>query len=324
MSELFIKQELLKTLPQIDAILLDVDGVILDVSESYRVAIMQTTQYFATEVLQLEDTGPLMEGQDVEWFKLAGGFNSDWDLTNAAVMLVLAKQVQSGVKDTASILALEPSWEHFTAEIKRRGGGLPVAEILILERLTTRQRRDFANAFKPKFVTQIFQEMYGGDDACKSLYGFEPEHLEGEGLYKDETVMMDSDLLPKKLPIGLLTGRTTSETRLAMKVAGLKIPESNWLTDDDGVKKPDGRALLMLQEKMNFKFALYIGDTMDDLNVVKNYRELKGSGRAKIVSCIVMSGPSGDTHRRLFLEAGAEIASPDVNSILQYLKAVVK
>ena len=89
------------------------------------------------------------------------------------------------------------------------------------------------------------------------------------------------------------------------------------------MKKPDGRTLLMLQEKMNFKFAIYIGDTMDDLNTVKNYRELKGSGRSKIVSCIVMSGPSGDTHRRLFLEAGTEIASPDVNSFLQYLKAVL-
>jgi len=323
MSELFIKQELLKTLPQIDAILLDVDGVILDVSESYRVAITQTTQYFGTEVMGLEDTGPLMKGSDTEWFKLAGGFNSDWDLTNAAVMLVIAKHVQSGAKDTASIAAQEPSWQDFTAEIKRRGSGISTAEVLILERLTARQRRDFANTFQPKLVTQIFQEMYGGEDACKSLYGFDPEHLEGEGLYKEETVMLDASLLPSRLPVGLLTGRTVTETRLAMKVAKLKIPESNWMTDDDGVKKPDGRALLLLQEKMNFKFAVYIGDTMDDLNVVKNYRELKGAGRAKIVSCIVMSGPSGDAHRRLFLEAGTEIAAPDVNAILQFLKTVL-
>ena len=113
---------------------------------------------------------------------------------------------------------------------------------MILETLTPHQRRDFANAYKPKLVVQIFQEMYGGDEACENLYGFEPEYLHGEGLYKNETVLLDSSLLPARCAIGVLTGRTRTETRLAMELTGLKIPESNWVTEDDGVKKPDGRA----------------------------------------------------------------------------------
>lgn len=324
MSDLFIKQELIKTLPQLDALLFDVDGVILDVSESYRVVIMETTQWYAREVLKLEDNGALIDGPGIECFKLAGGFNSDWDLTSAAVMLVLSKWVKSGATDTSTLAAMEPSWQHFAAEIKRRGGGLPAAEMLILETLTPAQRRSFATKYNPKLVVQIFQEMYGGDDACHSLYGFEPEHLHGEGLYKNEKVMLDAALLASlssRYKIGLLTGRTRSETRLAMKQARLQINESNWVTEDDGVKKPDGRALLLMQEKMNFKFGVYIGDTMDDLSVVKNYRETPGAGRAKIVACTSLSGPSGDAHRRLFLEAGTEIASPDANMFLQYLKA---
>lgn len=326
MSELFIKQELLKTLPNLDAILLDVDGVILDVSESYRVAIMETVQWYAREILGLEDNAPLIEGGDIEAFKLAGGFNSDWDLTNAAVMLVLAKKVQLETKDTASIAAHGPSWKDFTAAIARRGGGLPMAEMTVLETLTTRQRRDFAMAFNPKIVVQVFQEMYGGDDACEKLYGFDPKYIHGEGLYKKEKVMLDASLLRSlsgRYKIGLLTGRTRNETRLAMEFAGLHIPESNWVTEDDGVKKPDGRALLLLQEKVGFKFGVFVGDTMDDLNVVKNYRETKGAGRAKIVACTALSGPSGDAHRRLFLEAGTEVATPDLNMFLQYLKATL-
>jgi len=324
MSELFIKQELLKTLPQLDAILLDVDGVILDVSESYRVAIMETTQWYAREILKLEDNTQLMDGSDIEGFKMAGGFNSDWDLTNAAVMLVLAKKVRTEASDMASVMAEGPTWEEFTSEIGRRGGGLAVAEILVLETLTSPQRREFALAFNPKLVVQIFQEMYGGLDACKKLYGFEPEYIRDEGLYKKEKVILDANLLgalSAKYKIGLLTGRTRNEARLAMEVVGLKIPDSQWVTEDDGVKKPDGRALVLLQEKVGFKFGIYVGDTMDDLNVVKNYRETKGAGRAKIVACTAMSGPSGDAHRRVFLEAGTEVAAPNVNSFLQYLKA---
>lgn len=327
MSELFIKQELLKTLPTLDAVLLDVDGVLLDVSESYRVAIAQTTQYIATQAHNIEDTGPLLEPRDIECFKLAGGFNSDWDLTNAAVMLVLAKHFQTGAKDTASIREASPSWEQYTGEIKRRGGGPAQAEATILEVLTPRQRRDFANVYNSKLVVQIFQEMYGGDDACKTLFGFEPEYIHGEGLYKNEKVLVDKDLitsLPSRVKVGLLTGRTVTETRLAMKQIGLQIPENNCVTEDDGVRKPDGRALLALREKMEFDFGVYVGDTMDDLNVVQNYRETKGSGRARVVSCMSLSGPSGEAHRRLFLEAGAEIAAPDINMFLQYLNAVLK
>ena len=33
MSELFIKQEILKTIGQVDALILDIDGVVLDVSQ---------------------------------------------------------------------------------------------------------------------------------------------------------------------------------------------------------------------------------------------------------------------------------------------------
>jgi HAD superfamily hydrolase (TIGR01548 family) len=324
MSELFIKQELFKTLPQLDALLLDVDGVILDVSESYRVVVMQTTQWYAREILKIEDNAPLISGEDIEGFKMAGGFNSDWDLTNAAVMFVIAKKVQTNAGDTQTVASHAPDWEYFTDEIKRRGGGLPVAEMVVLEMLAPRQRRDFAHAFNPRLVTQVFQEMYGGDDACKDLYGFEPQHIHGEGLYKNEKVLLDVELLKSlssRYKIGLLTGRTKSETKLAMKFAGLQIPESRWVTDDDGVKKPDGQALILLREKVDFKCGVYVGDTMDDLHVVQNYRELKGAGKAKIISCTALSGPSGDAHRRTFLEAGTEIAAPDLNTFLQFLKA---
>ena len=64
---------------------------------------------------------------------------------------------------------LPSTWDDFTGAIKRRGGGLPMAEMIVLETLTTRQRRDFAMAFNPKLVVRVFQEMYGGGDACKAF-----------------------------------------------------------------------------------------------------------------------------------------------------------
>jgi phosphoglycolate phosphatase-like HAD superfamily hydrolase len=118
--ELFVKQELLKLLPGLDALLLDIDGVLLDVSGSFRQVITGATQEFATRFLNLQDTGPLLELGDVELFKLAGGFNDDWELCCAAVALVVAKWAQTNATDTQTVRDAEPSWVDYTRELKRR------------------------------------------------------------------------------------------------------------------------------------------------------------------------------------------------------------
>ena len=114
MSELFIRQEILKNLPSLDCLLFDMDGVLLDVSQSFRAAIIDTTQFYLKEQLGLEDTGPLIEADEIELFKFAGGFNDDWDLTNAVVALLLGKWAQSGAKDTKTLREFGTTWREFT------------------------------------------------------------------------------------------------------------------------------------------------------------------------------------------------------------------
>jgi HAD superfamily hydrolase (TIGR01548 family) len=326
MSELFIKQELFKVLPTVDAILFDVDGVLLDVSQSFRAAICDTVQHFAVHQLELTNNYPLLTPEETEFFKFAGGFNDDIDLTQAAVMLITAKLTMTEARDTQSIHELAPTWRDYTDGIKRAGGGLVRAEGYILEMLTPNQRRDFARAVNFKLVTRLFQEFYAGDDACPDLYGFAPEYVHGDGYYKRETVLVNPELLPSKVKFGVVTGRSMAETRLALSYSKLtnKIPENGWITPEVGFKKPDGRTLLLARDRLDFKNGLYIGDIMDDLKTVHNYRELKGAGKARIAAAVALSGPSAATHKRQFLEAGADIVTPDVNTLLEYLKAVIK
>jgi HAD superfamily hydrolase (TIGR01548 family) len=325
MSELFVKQELVKILPQLDALLLDIDGVILDVAQTFRVVSAEVTQWYATEMLRIPNTGPLFHPAECELFKNAGGFNNDWDLTNAVVALVLAKKAMGG-NDTAAIREMSPTWEQYTDDLKRRGGGPVVAEKYVLELLTPGQRRDFANDWNPRLVTRLFQEMYAGDEACKQLYGFTPEHIHGKGYLEEEPVLLDANLLPSKIKIGVLTGRTKTESQIALKRANVlqRIPESSWVTETDGVRKPSGESLALLQERMGWKTAIYVGDTLDDLRTVQNFRDTRTAGKARCYSCQVLSGPAGNSNRRPFLEAGAEVVSPDINTFLGYLNNILK
>lgn len=322
--ELYVKQELMKTLPSIDALLLDIDGVVLDVAQTFRVVTGEIVQLFATRWMKLEDDGPLFLPEECELFKNAGGFNNDWDLTNAAIALALGEKSREPGIATTTELRAKCDWVGYTSELKRRGGGVEAAEKYVLDSIPAPVRREFAMAWNPKLVTQLFQETYAGTAMCREMYGFDAEYVKGEGYLDKEPVIIDASLIPAKLKVGILTGRTSAEAKIALSRSGLleRVPERHRVTDSDGVRKPDGATLELLQERMGFKTALYVGDILDDLNTVTNFRALPASGRARVFSCLVLEAAQGTASRREWLEAGAEIVAPDVNAVLQLLANV--
>lgn len=62
--------------PPEQCILFDMDGVLVDVSRSYRRAILDTVSHFV---------GRTIEPALVQQFKNRGGFNDDWELTHAMI-----------------------------------------------------------------------------------------------------------------------------------------------------------------------------------------------------------------------------------------------
>ena len=68
------------------AILFDMDGVLVDVTESYRKAIQETVQFF---------TGNAVEPSEIQKLKQKGGLNNDWDLTEA-ILVSRGKPVPKG------------------------------------------------------------------------------------------------------------------------------------------------------------------------------------------------------------------------------------
>ena len=61
---------------QPEAILFDMDGVLVDVTASYRMAIKKTAEFFLNREISLSE---------IQDFKNKGGYNNDWDLTEAVL-----------------------------------------------------------------------------------------------------------------------------------------------------------------------------------------------------------------------------------------------
>jgi HAD superfamily phosphatase len=59
------------------AILFDMDGVLVDVTDSYRKAIQETVGFF---------TGKKAQPEEIQKLKEHGGYNNDWDLTEAILL----------------------------------------------------------------------------------------------------------------------------------------------------------------------------------------------------------------------------------------------
>ncbi len=64
------------TMSRKKAILFDMDGVLVDVSQSYRTAIQKTAEFFTKQEVTKEQ---------IQEFKEKGGYNNDWDLTQAII-----------------------------------------------------------------------------------------------------------------------------------------------------------------------------------------------------------------------------------------------
>jgi HAD superfamily phosphatase len=100
-------------------VVFDMDGVLADVTESYREAIAQTAAFF---------TGAAVSNQRIQEYKNRGGFNDDWELTHRIVR-------DAGVEAT-----LEEVKRRFQLLFLGEGGGdgVPPEALILRERWIAR------------------------------------------------------------------------------------------------------------------------------------------------------------------------------------------
>ncbi|MFA4016346.1 MAG: hypothetical protein RUDDFDWM_001449 [Candidatus Fervidibacterota bacterium] len=321
---MLISADALQELRSVDSIIFDIDGVLIDVSDSFRVVTCEAVKLYAELILQWEVDAPLLKPTETELIKSAGGFNSDWDVVKAVMLFYLFKRFKHGSKKASELRRLKPSLDEFVKAVAKMGGGFENAEKYILSQCDAAMRQKIVLEWNPRLLVRLFQELYGGDEWCHYLYGFRPQYVKGSGYIEREKVLVDASLIPKQLKLAILTGRTKREAELALRKCNIidLIPPQFWITDDDGLKKPDGRALWILLDRIGSKSAIYVGDDIDDLMAVLNYRQWAKSGYPKVLFCAVLSDARSESKRQKFIEYGTDIISPDVNFLLRYISSL--
>lgn len=261
-----------------DAVIFDIDNVLVDTRRSYLEAIRWTVEIYLTSgTVPLFTTSrksrrpQFLSAKDVHQFKLLGGFNDDWDCCYGLLVYLLNLPVRSRslahLKQAMNIAA-------FSKKIRHR----PLGVRGIVKRLGR------PSAVTIEKIGRIFQEMYLGKDLFPIVERKEPLYWAKRGLIHREKLIFRRSTLQKLrrigVKLGIATGRPRYEALYALKRFGV-LSYFDALTTIDDVKKAEREAKQSLRKPHPFSLLetakkmgkdrryLYVGDLPDDMLAVR-------------------------------------------------------
>jgi len=308
-------------LDRVDAVVFDIDGVLVDVQKSYPVVIAETVRFVLGNLhglIRNHEEFPLAV-DEVPLFKRAGGFNSDWDIARAAVRFFVWKIGDGGPVLLRELRESSPTLEEFTASLL--GGGLQE----VRERLPLASEQE--RICDEGLVQKICEEFYGGDDWCEVMFGFRPTLVTGRrGLFNEERSLIDPGLLNGRIArFGVYSTRILAEALPALDNVGLGgaigtlMPETALITETSGYRKPDPNGLFAAGRALGAGLVVFAGDNVDDLKVVQNARRVPDPP----LQCLfagILGGALGDRAGEMFAAGQADFIATDVSSLLRILQ----
>jgi len=306
----------------------DMDGVLIDVSGSYRETVRQTARRFFAGSRGFDTLPePLFSLSDLAAIKRSGGLNNDWDLTCAVLNLLATRadipEINNGqdplhrFKETARRCDVSKLARYLNSS----GGSL---ESLMAEHgrpkhpfITEMYRGDVGSG---NIIKQIFQEIYLGGDLFTSTYRMPPRFHTGGGAIARETLLADPEHLAhlsKKYRLGIATGRPGNEADWPLqhfsigKYFDIVYSLDDCLKEEEKILQQEKREIslgkphpFMLdaiaeQLKPDFDKYYYIGDMPDDMMAAKR------SKTGYIGIGMLASSPEKENLEKDLIRAGA-------------------
>ena len=213
-------------------IIFDMDGVLVDVSASYREAVRRTATLFLSPAASSDRLpDPLFSLADLAAVKHSGGLNNDWDLSRLVCALLFSKLTVPGVS------AAPDPWRRY-AQTMTRCDAAPLARFMgahstplaTLFDHEARRSSTFVDGLyhgdvgSGNVIKQIFQEIYLGRGIFENTYGMPPRAYKGEGLYRRESLIIEKASLQRLAQdylLAIATGRPAAEADLPLQHHGL-------------------------------------------------------------------------------------------------------
>jgi len=308
---IYIDSALLDSLTDLDAIIFDCDGVLINIKNSYDQAITKTTEYVLKKYGKISN--PLqITSEIIEAFKETGGFNDEVDVTYASILsLIAASKLNNDAKefiikvitnaDSTGIKSVEKYLDGLTVDISS------MKKIL-----------NFPGKHSENLLYSIFDQIFYGPELYIKLFGKQSEFSQSGLIENDVVIVSDKilDVLKKKFgdKIAIVTGRGIESIRYSLKelLEKFNIENSVFLEDEQReFAKPNPESLLRSIRGLQAKHVLYVGDSMEDFVMAKKATE-QGF---KTTFCGIMGTSKNPEQKKTFFEQ---------NGVLLILDSILK
>jgi phosphoglycolate phosphatase-like HAD superfamily hydrolase len=321
-------------------IVFDLDGVLADVSRSYRAVVHETARRFFRPAPRWDELpSRLFSYTELARLKQSGGLNNDWDLTYRVIDLLMVPLPLPADRH-------RDPWERFQRTMERLDLG-PLLRFLArwpeplseLSRRPGRRKSPFVSGLcrgevgGGNLVKQIFQEVYLGAARFTATYGLSPRAYRGRGFLERERLLAPPALLRRLASrhiLAIATGRPETEARYFLARFGLQSFFRQVLTLEDcqreerRVYRREGRRVRRskphpflldaladrLKERVEDKY--YVGDMPDDMQAA-----LRSAHGFRPIG-LVQSAPDREAARQSLLQAGAQWVAEDFRELASF------
>jgi phosphoglycolate phosphatase-like HAD superfamily hydrolase len=326
-------------------IVFDMDGVLIDVSRSYRATVRQTATLFLQPAAGADKLPrPLFELGDLATVKQSGGLNNDWDLTHRVLSLLSTKII--GLETTGEL----DGWQLYERMAKKCDVG-PLADYLSssarplhgLMQIDSQPRNPVIDQLyrgdvgSGNIIKQIFQEVYLGRTLFEQTYARPCKVSRKAGYIDRETLFPDHRQLAslsRNHLLAIATGRPRAEAAHPLFRFGLSKYFTGVITLDDclaeekrrfeksGTRMPLGKPHPFILDEVAGSVRepvsdrIYVGDMPDDMEAANRSRfGYIGIG-------MTISAEDKPALRKRLLQAGAVRVVDDFDALRRYLQQI--
>lgn len=315
---IYIDAQKADKIKKLDAIIFDCDGVLIDISNSYDLAIKKTVDFITSKFvsIKLQVTTEMIDS-----FKKTGGFNDEVDVTYALILVAAASK------------KIGKSFPDLVPEVAKNAdptGIVSVEKYLDLLKVDLSEIKKKLVYPAKKFespLSSIFDEMFYGTDLYTKLYKRSPQFFDGTGLIENDIVLVTKDLLQELHQrfdnnIAIVTGRgaISAGHSLGKLFDEFNLENSRFLEDEPReMAKPNPESLISSINGMRALCSMFVGDSMEDYIMA---RKADDSGNPTLFCGIYGTSQDPESKRNFFEQKGADLVLESISLLPKALNLV--
>ncbi len=314
-SGIYIDDSISDDLISADGIIFDCDGVLIDITKSYDLAISKTVKYVLKNFSPTTDSIEI-DSKIIDGFKSSGGFNDEVDLTYAVILsLVAAKK-------------LNKSQHKFIFKVISNTDPSGISSVeKYLEKLVDvsdiKNQLSYPGTHHDNPLYKIFDQIFYGPELYIKLFK-QPSQFSEPGLIENDVVIINN-LLAEKLQkrfsskISIVSGRGKESIKYSLKslLDKFDLKNSAFLEDEPReLAKPNPESLVRSINGMNCNHCIYVGDSMEDFIMAKKATNL---GHKTTFCAIIGTSKNPQEKLKLFEQSGAQFALESINLLPKML-----